>query len=149
MFDFLRAWLARHRSSVSGAAGSISAVAQYLRFESELREDFFELAAQSGKPRGLRWISCDWLPEVLIVADQDDQLISAFATVNIRFEAVEGSEMEGVAAVTTIRHGSAVFHVQDGSWGSAGRVVFNMNPAEAARHLVPGAVTIFHREPDG
>ncbi len=143
VFDFLRSL--RNRFSVSGVAG---AVAQFQRFENDLHQDFFALAAQSGKPRGLRWISCVWLPELLIVVDQDRQLISAFASVNIGFEAVEGGDMEDVAEVSTIRDGSAVFHVRDGSWGSAGRVVFNMNPCQAAGHLMPGVVTVFHRDPN-
>ena len=145
MFQFLRTLLAGNRSTVPGVA---SAIAQFERFESDLQQDFFALASKSGKPRGLRWIACEWLDELLIVADQDRQLISAFASVNIGFEAVEGGDMEDVKAVGTIRDGSAVFHFQDDGWGSAGRVIFNMNPAQAAGHLIPAAVTVYHREYD-
>lgn len=144
MFQFLRTLLAGNRSSVPGVSG---AVAQFQRFEKDLQQDFFALAAQSGKPRDLRWVSSDWLDELLIVADEENQLISAFASINIGFEAVEGGDMEDVKAVSTIRDGTAVFHFQDEGWGSAGRVVFNMTPAKAAEHMIPDADTVFHRKP--
>lgn len=146
MFQYLRTLLVRNRSGVPGVS---SAIAQFQRFENELQQDFFALAAQSGKPRGLRWVSCEWLPELLIVAEQESQRISAFASVNLGFEAIEGGDMEGVRAVSTIRDGSAVFHFQDDGWGSAGRVIFNMNPTRAAASVVPGAETVFVREHGG
>jgi hypothetical protein len=143
VFQFLRILLAGRHSAVSGVP---DAIFQLQRFEAELQQDFFVLAARSGKPRGLRWISCEWPGQLQIVADEEQQLISAFAAVNIGFEAVEGGDMEDVEAVSTIRDGSAVFHFQNGSWGSAGRVVFNMDPAKAAEHMMPDAHQVFHRE---
>ena len=144
MFQYLRTLLAGSRSSVPGVS---AAVAQFLRFEKDLQQDFFALAAQSGKPRDLRWLSGEWLDELLIVADEENQLISAFASINISFEAVEGGEMVDVEAVSTIRDATAVFHFQDEGWGSAGRVVFNMSPPKAAEHMTPDADTVFHRKP--
>ncbi len=144
MFQFLRTLLTGSSSTVSGNA---DAVAQFQRFERDLQQDFFALAARSGKPRGLRWITCEWPDELLIVSDENNGLISAFASVNIGFDAIEGGDMEDVEAVSTIRDGSAVFHFQNGGWGSAGRVVFNMNPKQAVQHLVPAADTLFQRNP--
>lgn len=144
MFQYLRTLLAGNQSSVPGVSG---AVAQFQRFEKDLQQDFFALAAQSGKPRDLRWVSGEWLDELLIVVDEESQLIIAFASINIGFEAVEGGEMVDVEAVSTIRDGTAVFHFQDEGWGSAGRVVFNMSPAKAAVHMIPDADTVFHRKP--
>jgi hypothetical protein len=143
VFQFLRTLVGSNRSTIPGVAG---AIAQFQRFEKDLQRDFFELAAQSGKPRGLRWLSCDWLQELLIVVEQDSHLMSAFSSVNLGFEAIEGGDMEEVEAVSTIRDGSAVFHFQNDSWGSAGRVVFNMNPTLAAEHLIPEAAIAFHRK---
>ncbi len=144
MFQFLRALLAGSRAGVPSAAG---AVAEFQRFEEDLQQDFFALAAGSGKPRDLRWISCEWLDELLIVVDTDSRLMSAFASVNVGFEAVEGGDMEDVAAVSTIRDGTAVFHYHDGGWGSAGRVIFNMSPERAVEHLIANSEQIFHRKP--
>lgn len=145
MFKFLRSLLTGGRA---GGSVAVAAVAEFQRFERELQQDFFALAAQSGKPRGLRWISCEWPDEVLIVLDQESQLISAFCSVNIGFEAIAGGDMEDVAAVSTIRDGSAVFHYRDGGWGSAGRVVFNMPPGQAAEHLTADCEVLLRRTAD-
>lgn len=142
MRQLLQALLAARHTNVPGVT---TAVLQFGRFESALKQDFFALAAQSGKPRGLRWISCEWPGPVQIVADDTSLLISAFVSINLGFEAVEGGDMEDVEAVSTIRDGSAVFHFQEGSWGSAGRVIFNMNPEQAASHLTPDARRVFDR----
>ena len=142
MFQFLRILLAGNLSNVSGVA---RAVAQFERFENDLQHDFFALAAKSGNPRGFRWASCEWLQELLIVADQDSQLISAFVSVALEFESAEDGDTEGISVVSTIHDGSAVFHFNEGGWGSTGRVVFNLSPAQAADRLIPEAVTVFHR----
>lgn len=100
-----------------------------------LEARFFDLAAQSGKPRGLRWIGCDWIDGVVFGRDRQTGMLTAFVSVNIRFEAIEGGDMEGVAAVGNIRDGSAVFHFQDGVWGTGGRALFNMGPQDALSRL--------------
>lgn len=99
----------------------------------ELQQQFFELAAASGKPRGLLWLSCEWLDTFAIVHDPDSGLLTLFVGVNVSFTAVAGGDMEGLAAVGMIRDGAAVFHQQKGRWGSGGRVLFNMTPEMAAR----------------
>lgn len=106
------------------------------RFRRELLEArFFDLAQALGKPRGLRWIECDWESDVTFARDKQSGLLTAFVAVNIRFEAVEGGEMEGVAAVSTVRDAAAVFHYRQGVWGTGGRALFNMNPHDAVRQL--------------
>ena len=100
-----------------------------------LEAKFFELASVSGKPRDLRWLDCDWLEAVTFARDRQSGLLTAFVAVNIRFEAVEGGDMEGVAAVGNIRDAAAVFHYQTGRWGTGGRALFNMNPADALQRL--------------
>ncbi|HET6423664.1 MAG TPA: hypothetical protein VFG20_08285 [Planctomycetaceae bacterium] len=100
-----------------------------------LEARFFDIARGLGKPRGLRWIECDWQNAVSFARDKQSGLLTAFVAVNIRFEAVEGGEMEDVAAVSTVRDAAAVFHYRDGVWGTGGRALFNMNPADAVRQL--------------
>lgn len=100
-----------------------------------LEARFFDLARNTGKPRGLRWIECDWLESVTFARDRQSRLLTAFVAVNIRFEAIEGGDMEDVAAVSNIRDAAAVFHYQSGSWGTGGRALFNMNPADALVRL--------------
>ncbi len=96
---------------------------------------FFDLARSLGKPRGLRWIDCDWQRAATFARDTESGLLTAFVGVNIRFEAVEGGEMEDVAAVSTVRDAAAVFHYRQGRWGTGGRALFNMNPADAIERL--------------
>lgn len=100
-----------------------------------LEAKFFDVASQVGKPRGLRWKECDWQDSVTFGRDVQTQLLTAFASVEIHFEAIEGGDMEDVEAVGTIRDASAVFHYQKGRWGTGGRALFNMNPHDAITHL--------------
>jgi len=55
--------------------------------------------------------------------------------VTIQFEAIEGSDMEGLPAVGNLRNASAVFFFHRGHWDTVGKVVFNMNPNEAVLHF--------------
>lgn len=100
-----------------------------------LEAKFFDIARQLGKPRDLTWIDCDWQPVVTFARDAETGLLTAFVAVNIRFEAVEGGDMEGVEAVGLIRDAAAVFHFKDGAWGTGGRALFNMNPEDAVTRL--------------
>lgn len=109
---------------------------QEFRSRRELLEArFFELASQAGKPRGLVWKECDWQPAVRFARDRSTRQLAAFVAVEIHFEALEGGDMEDVAAVGTIRDATAVFHFQDGTWGTGGRALFNMNPDGAIEKL--------------
>ncbi len=123
----LRAW--RERREAERARGD------FRRQREVLEAKFFDLAAASGKPRGLRWVDCDWLEAVTFARDRNTGLLTAFVAVNIRFEAIEGGDMEDVAAVGNIRDAAAVFHYQRGQWGTGGRALFNMNPADALDRL--------------
>ena len=101
----------------------------------QLEHRFFEVARTLGKPRGVRWLDCDWQERVTFGRDLESGLLTAFVAVRIRFEAIEGSDMEEVAAVGLQRDASAVFHYQDGRWGTGGRALFNMNPVDAIERL--------------
>jgi len=96
---------------------------------------FLKAAAATGKPRGLRWVDCQWDNGVQFVRDRHTGEIAALAAVTIRFEAVEGGDMEGLPAVGNLRNASAVFFFQRGHWNTVGKAVFNMNPDEAAMHF--------------
>jgi hypothetical protein len=101
----------------------------------QLEAKFFDLSSGLGKPRGLRWLECDWQNSVTFARDLQSGLLTAFVAVNIRFEAVEGGDMEDVEAVGTVRDAAAVFHYRDGRWGTGGRALFNMNPEDALIRL--------------
>jgi hypothetical protein len=100
-----------------------------------LEHRFFVLAAKSGKPRGLEWIDCDFEDGVSFARDRHNGRLRAFVGVTIRFRAVEGGGMEDNVNVGNLRAASAVFLLDGEEWGTDGRVVFNLNPAEAIEHF--------------
>lgn len=112
------------------------AMIDFQRRRENLEAKFFDMAQTIGKPRGLRWLDCEWFDNVTFARDKNSGLLTAFAGVNIRFEAVEGGDMEDVAAVSTIRDAVAVFHFHKGAWGTGGKALFNMNPQDAIEKLV-------------
>ena len=116
--------------------GEAEAALQRFRIDREqLEARFFQLASNLGRPRGLRWIDCDWLPDVAFARDTESGMLTAFVAVNIRFEAIEGGDMDDVEAVGTVRDAAAVFHFHRGRWGTGGRALFNMNPQDAVARL--------------
>jgi hypothetical protein len=100
-----------------------------------LEAQFMTAAAASGKPRGLRWVDCQWEDGVEFVRDRQTGEIDALVGVTIQFEAEPGGDMEGVPAVGDLKNASAVFFFERGHWRTVGKAVFNMNPDEAVQHL--------------
>ncbi len=134
VFQRLRSFI---RTFVSAFGDTPELALRRFQLHSEqLQDAFYQRAANSGKPRGLRWVQCDWLPEQKLVRETSTGLLTLLVAVNISFEAVEGGDMEDVAAVGDIRDASAVFHYKDGRWGTGGRALFNMPPSVAAARLV-------------
>ena len=97
-----------------------------------LETQFHQAAAASGKPRGLRWVDCQWGEAVLFVRDRHSGQLAALVPLTIQFEAIQGSDMEGLPAVGNLRNASGVFFFQAGQWSTVGRAIFNLNPDEAA-----------------
>jgi hypothetical protein len=100
-----------------------------------LEAKFIECANASGKPRGLRWIDCDWASEVQYARDRVTGEINALVGVTIRFEAVPGTDMEDWPAVKDLRQATGVFFFTKGHWHTHGRAIFNMGPREAIAHF--------------
>jgi hypothetical protein len=101
----------------------------------ELEQEFLRVVSASGKPRGLRWKECDWEPGAEIARDRQTGEIVALVGVTISFEAIEGGDMEGVAAVSNLRNATAIFAFTRGGWRATGRVVFNLNPDEVLQRF--------------
>jgi hypothetical protein len=123
-------WLQLHAASASRRAREL-----FFRQREHLEAKFFTAASSSGKPRGLRWLTCDWERDVEFGRDRRTGKLAALAAVTIRFEAVEGSDMEGLPAVGNLRPASAVFFFDRGQWHTTGKTVFNLSPAEAIQHF--------------
>jgi hypothetical protein len=104
------------------------------RCRERLEAKFFQLAANSGKPRGLRWISCDFDDDVSYARDRRSGELCAFVAVTIAFEAIEGGGMEEVEAVGNLRAATSLFRLDGARWQTEGRTIFNLDPAKAIEY---------------
>jgi hypothetical protein len=100
-----------------------------------LEAQFGPAAAATGKPRGLLWKDCQFDGGIEFARDRHTGDIAALAGVTIQFEAIPGSDMEGLPAVGNLRNATAVFFFHRGQWQTVGKAVFNMNPDEAIEHF--------------
>jgi hypothetical protein len=100
-----------------------------------LEAKFVSTAQATGKPRGLRWKECTFENDLHLARDRTTGELVALVPVTVRFEAIEGGDMEGVPAVAHAKSASAVFFFQRGQWLTAGKAVFNMNPGEVLQHF--------------
>ena len=107
----------------------------FLLQRERLEMHFIKAAVATGKPRGLRWKDCEWESEVVFARDRQTAQLAALVSITIQFEAVPGSDMEGLPAVGNLRNASAVFFFQRGHWHTVGKAIFNMNPDEAVNHF--------------
>ena len=128
MFDW---WRRLRGERVSPA----QARAHFEEHRADLERAFFEAASTSGKPRGLRWQALEWEPGVELAREKETGKLAGLVGVNISFEAVEGGDMEDVAAVGLLRNATAVFFLHRGVWRTTGKVIMNLNPDEAIRHF--------------
>jgi hypothetical protein len=100
-----------------------------------LEAKFFDLAAISGKPRGLRWVDIEFDDDVVYARERKTRRLKALVAIEVRFEAVEGGGMEEVEAVSRIRAATAEF-IHDGErWTTQGRVYFNLAPSATVKYL--------------
>jgi hypothetical protein len=95
-----------------------------------LEQAFLKAAMEQGKPRGLLWKQCTFEREVEMARDRGSGQLIALAPVTIQFEAIKGSDMEGLPAVDNLRNASAVFVFERGQWLTTGKALFNLNPVE-------------------
>jgi hypothetical protein len=107
----------------------------FLLQRERLEARFVTAAGASGKPRGLRWKDCDFENEIELARERKTGQLVALVSVTIAFEAIEGSDMEGLPAVGNLRNASAVFYFHRGQWHTTGKAVFNLNPVEVIEHF--------------
>ncbi|HWG41779.1 MAG TPA: hypothetical protein VN688_03265 [Gemmataceae bacterium] len=129
-WSWLAFWRLFHRGpSVERARRLFSQQREHLELQ------FFQSATASGKPRGLRWKAIDWESGVEFARELESGRLAALVGVTIQFEAIEGSDMEGLPAVGNLRNASAVFFFHGDRWHTIGKTVFNLNPDEALIHF--------------
>lgn len=131
------AWRLRSRRTEAKPA-KISLEQARKRFQMRrewLEARFFTIASQSGKPRGLEWVDCEFEDDVLFARDRQSGELRAFVAVTITFRAIEGGGMENNPNVGNLRLASSVFQLEGNEWATGGRVIFNLNPAQAIEHF--------------
>ena len=133
------AWLAFaawQRWSIRRAELEIQSARQLFHRRREwLEARFLTLASQSGKPRGLAWVDCEFQDEVAFARDRTTGELRALVGVTIRFKAVDGGGLEDNPNVNNLRAATAVFRMERLTWATDGRAIFNLNPAEAIQHF--------------
>ncbi|HAY78894.1 MAG TPA: hypothetical protein DCY79_03730 [Planctomycetaceae bacterium] len=96
---------------------------------------FMTLASESGKPRGLAWVECEFDNGVSFARDRESGDLRALVAVTISFEAIEGGGMEDNPNVGNLRAATAVFRFDGNDWTTDGRAIFNLNPLQAIEHF--------------
>jgi len=114
---------------------------QHERFE----EALLKAAAETGKPRGLRWLSCVITGDAVLVREKPTHGIVALVPVTVQFEPVEGSDMEDVPAAREPRPTTAIFTFAKGEWATTGRVLFNLDPHQTVQQSAGRYVEMSHR----
>jgi hypothetical protein len=131
-------WLFRRRQSVHawGREFQVARARELFALQRERLEGLFlKAAAATGKPRGLRWVRCDFDSALVFAREKLTRQLVGLVSVTIQFEAIEGSDMEGLAAVGNLRNATAVFSFTSGHWQTSGKAVFNLNPPEVLNHF--------------
>lgn len=124
------------RLAAAKAEARLRAARQQFRRQREwLEARFFTMASESGRPRGLAWVECDFADEVAFARDKQTGDLRALVAVNISFEALEGGGMEDNPNVGRIRAATAVFLHRAGNWETDGRAIMNLDPRQAITHF--------------
>lgn len=126
----------RQRQPVEVPEPTLSSARDLFQIRREMLEArFLTLASQSGKPRDLTWVDCEFESHVCFARDKHTRQLRALVGVTIRFEAVEGGAMEDNPNVDNLKAATAVFRFDNGQWVTDGRAIFNLNPAETIKHF--------------
>jgi hypothetical protein len=125
----------RQRQAMRRRVEREAAIGQFGSRRDHLRQRLLAAARASGKPRGLRWTRCDLEDGQLFASDRAGGALVALVGVTVGFEAIDGQGMEEVEAVGDLRSATALFVHRQGEWTSDGRVLFNLEPAEALERM--------------
>lgn len=110
------------------------AEAEFARRRDKLQEDFRAAGNVSGKPRGLRWKSCELVGPLVLARDRSNGKLVGLSGATIGFEAVAGGGMEDVEAVGNLRAATAIFTWSGIDWTTTGHTVFNLEPQQVLEH---------------
>jgi len=135
-------WLWRRWRAAQQEAKCQLAILQFDDLLDELQHEFLTAAEATGKPRGLRWKQCDLGEARLFARDATNGELIALVGATISFEAIAGGDMEEVEAVGNLRFATAIFVYRQGKWTTDGRVVFNLEPAQALERFQESLIPV-------
>jgi hypothetical protein len=118
------------------------AAADFARDRLKLQEDFRAAADVTGKPRGLRWKSCEFQDPVQLARDKANGELLGLVGATISFEAIEGGGMEEVEAVGNLLAATAILTWSGFDWTSTGKAVFNLEPHEVLERYRDSLIAI-------
>ena len=126
----------------------VPATAEFARDRPKLQEDFRAAANVSGKPRGLRWKSCDFQDDVAARPRSGEWRAGrTWRPSTIAFEAIAGGGMEDVEAVGNLRAATAILTWSGHDWTTTGRAVFNLEPREVLERYRESLIRDWHIKP--
>ena len=131
-------WLARNwwqRRSRAQQHDLFQRAVEEYSWQTGLTEKFLAAANATGKPRGLRWISCELQGQPIFATNEATNETFGLNGATIGFEAIPGGDMEEVEAVGDIRYVTAIFQYRNDEWQTDGRAIFNLEPAQALARL--------------
>ncbi len=135
-------WLWRRWRTAQQEAKCQLAILQFSDLLGDLQHEFLTAAEATGKPRGLHWKQCDLGEARLFARDSASGELIALVGATISFEAIAGGDMEDVEAVGNLRFATAIFVYRQGKWTTDGRVVFNLEPAQALERFQESLIPV-------
>ena len=127
-------WL-RRRSEAAIEQAMLEHRSAFRRQREWLEARFFTLASESGRPRGLAWVDCEFADDVAFARDRSTGEMRALVGINISFTAIEGGGMEDNPNVGRVRAATAIFLHRNGQWETDGRPIMNLDPQQAITHF--------------
>jgi hypothetical protein len=123
------------RRRIVAAQPSVQSARDLFHLRREMLEArFITLAAASGKPRDAVWVDCEFDDRVAFARDRHTRQLRALVAITIRFEAVEGGDLEDNPNIGKLKAATAVFRFEEGQWMTDGRAIFNLSPQEAIKY---------------
>lgn len=107
---------------------------ELFRLQREMLEaKFLELGRSKGMADGVAWSDCEFDGDSQFARHLKSGQLVAFVEVTVHFESEAASiDSETIGAN---RQATAVFQYHHGQWGTNGRALFDMTPAEALEHF--------------
>ena len=124
-------WVWRRGRKAQRQARQHLACLEFLETRHGITDIFLRAADSTGKPRGLKWKSCELSDDLAFATDRANGDLYAVCAATVSFTAIPGGGMEDVEAVGNLRFATVFFVHRQGKWQSDGQAVFNLDPQQS------------------